>query len=267
MPDSPRDIPIEKLRLKKEYDESASKIDYDEFVDLTRMEETIRVARQAFKSKALAEFTLLKSRLDKETDPKIKAAIQNEIQRTQKQSDIDLQGFEGIWKRDFSELKQSYTQKKKDLLNWYNQALLALAIREKDLEEAEKKKKKEVSPGLLITRTQFPKWWKDLRVSGITIVGSGVQTIVQGGSNFSVFIASITVLTTDATSVSFGFGSMGASGPMPLGDTDQPKGMTISMSDSPAPCGQGGFTVNSIGGTGTLGGFVVYYVEKMETQG
>jgi hypothetical protein len=127
------------------------------------------------------------------------------------------------------------------------------------------KPKPPVSPGLIITRTRFPKWWKDLRVSGITIAGSGVQTIVQGGSNFNVFIASITVLTTDATIVSFGFGTMGASGPMPLGDTDQPKGITISMSDSPAPCGQGGFTVHSLGGSGTLGGFVVYYVEKVET--
>lgn len=133
--------------------------------------------------------------------------------------------------------------------------------------DEEAKKKKGVSAGLLITRTRFPKWWKDLRVSGITIVGSGVQTIVQGGSNYNVFIAGITIVTSGPTSVSFGFGTMGASGPMPLGDTGQPMGMTISMSDSPAPCGQGGFTVHSIGGSDTLGGFVVYYVEKVEMPG
>jgi hypothetical protein len=130
-----------------------------------------------------------------------------------------------------------------------------------------KPKPKPIPASLVITRTRFPKWWKDLRVSGITIAGSGIQTIVQGGSNFNVFIASITVITSGPTSVSFGFGTMGASGPMPLGDENQPMGMTISMSDSPAPCGQGGFTVHSIGGEDTLGGFVVYYVEKLETPG
>jgi hypothetical protein len=121
------------------------------------------------------------------------------------------------------------------------------------------------APDLLITRTPYPKWWKDLRVSGITIVGSGVQAVTHSGSGYKTYVASITLIVDGPTSISFGFGEVGASGPMPLGDEGQPMGITISMSDSPAPCGKASFSVHSInapGETVTVGGFVVYYSEE-----
>lgn len=128
-------------------------------------------------------------------------------------------------------------------------------------------KKVPPSSPLIITRTPYPKWWKDLRVSGIGTTGQQVQAVTSGGGNYNTYVACIVIVVNGPCSVSFGFGTMGASGVMELGDTDEPRGMVISMGDSPAPCGQGGFSVHAIPDdqeTG-VGGFVVYYVEKTQT--
>lgn len=121
-------------------------------------------------------------------------------------------------------------------------------------------KLKSVQAELIIARTGYPKWWKDSGVSGVTIVGPGSQQVVGYTPNQTLFIASITLLVDGPTIISFGFGTAGATGPMALGDTDQPKGITINMSDAPAPCGSGGFNiVSNADPSTTLGGFVVYF--------
>ena len=118
------------------------------------------------------------------------------------------------------------------------------------------------APELIIARTPYPKWWKTLRTAAISLSAAGTQIVVPTPGRFTLFIASIVLTVSDETNISFGFGVFGSSGSMDLGGENEPRGIVIAMGDSPAPCGQGGFTVTSDGAAVAVGGFVTYYLEK-----
>lgn len=119
-----------------------------------------------------------------------------------------------------------------------------------------------VAASLIITRTPYPKWWKRLQTAAISLSTAGTQVVVATPGRFTLFIATIVLVVSDETNISFGFGVFGSSGPMYLGGGVQPSGMVIAMGDSPAPCGVSGFTITSDGNGVTVGGFVTYYLES-----
>jgi len=117
------------------------------------------------------------------------------------------------------------------------------------------------APELIIQRTNYPKWWKDLEVAKISLSDAGTQTVIPGRQGFRTFIASITFFVSDETNIVLTFGMFGLSGSMDFGGENEPRGITANMGDSPAPCGQGGFAITSDGSGTSVGGFVVYYSE------
>jgi hypothetical protein len=119
-----------------------------------------------------------------------------------------------------------------------------------------------VKPELIISRTPYPKWWRDLKTAAISLSDAGTQTIVATPSRFVIYVATIVLTVSDETNISFGFGVFGSSGSLDLGGADEPRGIVIAMGDSPAPCGQSGLTITSDGAGVAVGGFVTYYLEK-----
>jgi hypothetical protein len=118
------------------------------------------------------------------------------------------------------------------------------------------------APELIIHTTPYPKWWKTLNTAAISLSTAGTQLVVPLSGRFTLFIATIVLTVSDETNISFGFGVFGSSGSLDLGGSDEPRGIVIAMGDSPAPCGQGGFSVSSSGEDAAVGGFVTYYLEK-----
>lgn len=116
---------------------------------------------------------------------------------------------------------------------------------------------------LTITRTPYPKWWKNLQAAPISLSTAGTKVVVPLQSGYLLFIATIVLTVSGETDISFGFGVFGFSGSMDFGGTNEPRGIVIAMGDSPAPCGAGAFSVSS-GGVGiAVGGFVTYYLEPV----
>ena len=140
----------------------------------------------------------------------------------------------------------------------------AKKAKEAKAEAEEAKKKAAVKPGLIISRTKYPKWWKDLRVWPINIGGPGTWPVIDKSPGFLTFVATIALTVTDETNIVLSFGVFGASGSMDFGGDDEPRGIVIPMGESPAPCGEGGFSISSNGEAATIGGLVVYYQEKIE---
>lgn len=118
-----------------------------------------------------------------------------------------------------------------------------------------------VKPGLVIARTRYPKWWKELQAAAIDLAAAGTQTVIRYSPGNNIFLATIVIIVSGETHITFGFGVFGLSGAMPFGGENEPRGMVISMGESPTPCGQGDFTVTSDGADVTVGGFVSYYSE------
>jgi hypothetical protein len=150
----------------------------------------------------------------------------------------------------------------RDTLNKEAEAAKKAAEAKATAEEA--KKKAAVKPGLIISRTKYPKWWKDLQVWPISINGPGTWPVISKSPGFLTFVATIALTVSDETNIVLTFGVFGASGSMDFGGTDEPRGIVIPMGESPAPCGEGGFTITSDGAAATIGGLVVYYQEKVE---
>ena len=123
-------------------------------------------------------------------------------------------------------------------------------------------KKPGVSPELIITRIEYPKWWKELLVSPINIVGPASQTIASPGPNNLLYVSAIVLTVDGETTIRFTFGQFGISGVMNFGAYAQPMGMVIALGGSPIPCGDGGFSIYSSGDGISVGGFASYYLEK-----
>lgn len=121
-----------------------------------------------------------------------------------------------------------------------------------------------VKPELIIARTPYPKWWKDLQTADISLSGPGIQTVIPGRANLLTYIATIVLTVSDETDIQFGFGIFGNSGLMNFGGESEPRGIVIAMGNSPAACGNKAFTVYSNGEDAAVGGFVSYYQESVK---
>jgi hypothetical protein len=115
---------------------------------------------------------------------------------------------------------------------------------------------------IIITRIPYPKWWLDSNNAYISLSDAGEQWVVPSRPGFRIYIATIVLTVTDETEIIFYFGSAGRSGLMHFGGEGGPKGIVIAMGNSPAPCGEGGFSLLSNGVGAAVGGFVTYYLEE-----
>ena len=120
-----------------------------------------------------------------------------------------------------------------------------------------------VKPGLIITRTRYPKWWKELQTAAISLSTTGTQEVVPTRSGNNVFIATIVLVVSGETNIVMDFGVFGPTGVMNFGGENEPRGMLMAMGESPASCGEGGFSVSSTGENIVVGGFVSYYLEPV----
>jgi len=116
---------------------------------------------------------------------------------------------------------------------------------------------------VIIQRVGYPKWWKNALTHPISMTGAGTQTIVGKSPSYNVFVANIVLTVSAETIISFYFGVFGSSGPIMLGGEGQPMGMVIAMGNSPAPCGEGGFSITSSLAV-TVGGFVSFFYQLKE---
>ena len=128
--------------------------------------------------------------------------------------------------------------------------------------EKPKPKKPTVAPELIITRIEYPKWWKELLVSPINILGPASQTIASPGPNNLLYVSAIVLTVDGETQIKFSFGIFGSSGWLSLGGEGQPMGMVIALGGSPIPCGEGGFSIYSSAEDISVGGFASYYLER-----
>lgn len=114
----------------------------------------------------------------------------------------------------------------------------------------------------LITRTAYPKWWKDERTAAINISAGGTQEVIKLWTGRKLFISTIVLTVSKETDIYFQMGIFGNTGTMHFGGADEPKGIVIAMGNSPAPAGPGPFKVTSSATDAAVGGFIVYYQEK-----
>jgi hypothetical protein len=121
-------------------------------------------------------------------------------------------------------------------------------------------------PSLIITRTPFPKWWKELQTAPVELTDAGTQVVIPKSVGFTLVIATIVLTVSGETNLTFKFGIFGNAGAMNLGGTNEPRGIVIAMGGSPASCGEGEFTITSDGAAIAVGGFVTYYLLKEEQQ-
>jgi len=122
------------------------------------------------------------------------------------------------------------------------------------------------APDLLITRTPYPKWWKDSLNAKINLTAPGSQTLAVVSGNLILYVATIVITVTAATVISITFGNAGSSGPIFLGGENQPMGMVVAMGNSPAPCGWGPFSISATDPndeTPSIGGWATCFVEEV----
>jgi hypothetical protein len=98
------------------------------------------------------------------------------------------------------------------------------------------------------------------------LTAPGSQTLAVISGHLSLYVATIVITVTAATEITINFGTSGSSGPIYLGDVDQPMGMVIAMGNSPAPCGKGPLSIEATdvnGDNPSIGGFATCFVEEI----
>lgn len=124
-----------------------------------------------------------------------------------------------------------------------------------------------VPPATIITRTQFPKWWKDLGITKIDISSQGAQTIVPFLSGKPKYLMSLTITVDGETDIYLRLGYTNITGPMSFGGTDEPRAIVLSYSDAPIPCGTDIMSIYSEPKTPPVqvSGVAVYYTDNSQT--
>jgi hypothetical protein len=124
-------------------------------------------------------------------------------------------------------------------------------------------KQPEVKPTLIIARTPYPKWWKDLQTAAIDIDAAGTEIIILPNPNFYLYIATIVLTVSGETNITLHFGVFGESGAMDFGGEGEPRGIVIAMGNSPTSCGTGSFQITSSDAV-HVGGFISYFREAVK---
>lgn len=109
-----------------------------------------------------------------------------------------------------------------------------------------------------------PLWWKTEKTAPINLSSAGAQEPIPKRAGYNIFVSTIVVSVSDETDIAFGFGPFGFSGPMHFGGANEPRAMVMTLSEIPAACGPGPFTITSSGATTAVGGFVVYSEQKQQ---
>ncbi len=120
-----------------------------------------------------------------------------------------------------------------------------------------------VPPTLIIARTPYPKWWKDLHTASINIDDAATEIIIMPNPNFLLYIATIVITVSGETDISFHFGVFGDTGAMDFGADGEPRGIVIATGNSPISCGTGSLQITTTGAGIHVGGFVSYYRERV----
>jgi len=124
-------------------------------------------------------------------------------------------------------------------------------------------KQPEVKPTLIIARTPYPKWWKDLQTAAIDMDAAGTKIILLPNPNFYLYIATIVLTVSGETNITLAFGVFGNTGAMDFGGDGEPRGIVIAMGNSPTSCGTGSFQITSSEAV-HVGGFVSYFRETVK---
>jgi len=124
-------------------------------------------------------------------------------------------------------------------------------------------KQPEVKPTLIIARTPYPKWWKDLQTAPIDMDTTGTEIIILPNPNFYLYIATIVLTVSGETNITLAFGAFGNSGAMDFGGDGEPRGIVIAMGNSPTSCGTGSFQITSSEAV-HVGGFISYFREAVK---
>ena len=121
----------------------------------------------------------------------------------------------------------------------------------------------QVKPTLIIARTPYPKWWKDLQTAAIDMDTAGTKIILLPNPNFYLYIATIVLTVSGETNITLAFGVFGNTGAMDFGAEGEPRGIVIAMGNSPTSCGAGSFQITSSEAV-HVGGFISYFREAVK---
>jgi len=127
------------------------------------------------------------------------------------------------------------------------------------------KKKEATKSDLTITRTPYPKWWKDSLNAKIALTAPGSAILATVSGKLRLFVATIVITVTGETVITINFGNAGSSGPIYLGGEGQPMGFVAAMGNSPAPCGDGSLSISATDPsllTPSIGGWATCFVEE-----
>jgi len=121
---------------------------------------------------------------------------------------------------------------------------------------------------LIITRTEFPKWWKNLASSKINIPSEGAETIVPFGGGRNKYLVSLFFVCSGETIIYLRLGGTPVTGPMSFGGIDEPRGMVLNLGEAPIPCGNEIMQIVSDPPEPPVqvSGIAVYYIEPPEAK-
>lgn len=120
-----------------------------------------------------------------------------------------------------------------------------------------------VAPSLVIARTEFPKWWKNLALTSINISTLGAQIIVPWLGGKKKYLVSLFFVCDGETDIQLRIGGTPITGPMSFGGSDEPRGMVLQLAEAPIPVGADILSIYSEPKTPPVqvSGTAVYYTE------
>jgi len=128
----------------------------------------------------------------------------------------------------------------------------------------EKKKKPKTTPTKLPRKATYPRWWKEVKTAGINFASAGLNQILAAQCGIRYFITSIVFTVSAETNITFSEGGFFITGPMDFGGTGEPRGIVISMGDSPMMLSPGAaFFIHSTAAV-QVSGFITYLTEVVE---
>lgn len=140
----------------------------------------------------------------------------------------------------------------------------------KTIPKPPKEPTKELKPAapskIIIERTIFPKWWKELGRSIINNQGVGRTTLVPFGGGQNKWLVSLFFVADGETDITLMLGGTPISGPMSFGGPDEPRGMTLDLSSGPIPCGNEILTLyqDPVENETRVSGTAVYLIEPKQ---
>jgi len=240
-------------QLRAEYLADLRELAQQDPKELQRLEQELKTEAAQLRAEYLADLRELAQQ-----DPK-------ELQRLEQEEKADADQLRAEIAADIAELAQGDPEELRKLeeqsREWPSEARYLGRVA---AAPAPPQKMPTIKPTLIIARTPYPKWWKDLQTAEISLDDAGTEIIILPNPNFYLYIATIVLTVDGETDITFHFGVFGASGAMDFGGDGEPKGIVIAMGNSPTSCGVGSFQITSSEAGVHVGGFVSYYRESVK---